>query len=183
MWCRGLESLRAARLARSQTTYRPELNEQRSGNRASTRTVPLRSHVTSRHLSGYYSTDILEAQVVRLGVRQKAPRTYHLKASSTTICTAGAPGARVASNHPTRAGRAGNLKNAWHPGCKGDATGTGERSSMFPTRPHRGRRTPHECITLPAACRRSTITTQRVPSLGITTSNHAAAKSGGEDTR
>lgn len=36
------------------------------------------------------------------------------------------------------------------PGCTEDATGTGERSSMFPTRPHRGKRTPPECS---AACR------------------------------
>lgn len=89
---RGPESLRAARLVGSQTTYRPELNVQCSGSRTSTRTVPLAAHVTSRHLSGYYSTDIcLEAQVIRLGVRRRAPHTYHLKASSTAICTAGAP--------------------------------------------------------------------------------------------
>lgn len=129
MWCRGPESLRAARLARSQTTYRPELNVQCSSNRTSTRTVPLAAHVTSRHLSGYYSIDILEAQVIRLGVRRRAPRTYHLKASTTAICTAGAPGARVAPNHPTRAGRAGNLKKCL--GARAMRRGQGKEAPCF----------------------------------------------------
>lgn len=73
MWCRGLESLRAARLARSQTTYRPELNVQCSGNRTSTRTVPLAAHVTSRHLSGYYRRDILGGPGDTPGSAPKGP--------------------------------------------------------------------------------------------------------------
>lgn len=160
------------------------------GIRASTRTVPLAAHVTSRHL--FLSSTIqtwLTAWVIRLGVRRRAPRASHLTGRAVTAsCPAvhysWRPGTWVAWNHPTRAGRAGNLKNAWVQGrCDGDrgkklhvsdSTSQGQADPTVHCRP---------CPASGPLLRSQTINTQPVPSLGITTSNHAAAKNHDEDRR
>lgn len=58
---------------------------------------------------------------------------------------------------------------------------------MFPTRPRRGKRDPtvhcRPSFASGPLLRNETITTQPVPSLGITASNHAAAKNGDEYKR
>lgn len=117
------------------------------------------SQLTSRHVTSLATpvqTCLDSPQVLRLGVCRRAPRTYLLTGRAVTAsCPATAPvhvwkaPRCLGSFKSPHKGRAGGQPPKM-PGCKGDATGTGERSSMFPTRPHRGQADP-TTSALPAA--------------------------------
>ena len=133
---RGPESLRTVRLGWLADHIQDGAHSQCTvpGNRASTWTVPLAAHVTSRHLYGFFCTDMPECLGDSPESAPKSPSHLHaVKASCPATSTAPMysrrPGAWVASDHPTRAGWAGNLKKCL--GARAMRRGQGKEAPCF----------------------------------------------------